>query len=238
MPQSWHNPLWHDQSQNNCCLDYLLLLLQSLLYGALACMNFDDDSQGLSFASMKVFTEESHDRVSLLLTLFRQNMGRPLSKHHRYEQFSVHYLLPPNMTLISDFFITAESSVPHYDGGDGMAAEDFCRFDDISPLQAGQLLALLRGEQYTSEHNHEFRLVSPEDSAHETVTMSVPQDLLMRLAKYEQFDIAGLAQRFAETTHAELGRTTRDFVPLVTALVTLSKRALASGKVMYLWNSL
>jgi len=142
------------------------------------------------------------------------------------------------MTLISDFFITSESSIPHYNGGEGMEAEDFCRFADISPLQAGQLLALLRSEHYTPEHNHEFRLVTPEESSNEVATMSVPQDVLMRLAKYEQFDIAGLSQRFAETTHTELGRDTRDFVPFVTALVALSKRALASGKVMYLWNSL
>lgn len=142
------------------------------------------------------------------------------------------------MTLMSDFFITAESSIPQYNGGTGLAAEDVCRFANISSLQAGQLLALLRGEQYTPEHNREFRLVTPEGADQETWTMSVPQDMLMRLAKYEQFDIAGLAQRFAETTHAELGKTTRDVTPLVTALVTLSKRALASGKVMYLWNSL
>lgn len=142
------------------------------------------------------------------------------------------------MTLTSDFFITAESSIPHYNGGEGAAAEDFCRCSDISPLQAGQLLALLRGEHYTPEHNREFRLVTPEEAAQETCTLSVPQDMLMRLAKYEQFDIAGLAQRFAEATHEELGKTTHDFVPFVTALVDLSKRALASGQVMYLWNSL
>lgn len=144
------------------------------------------------------------------------------------------------MALISDFFITAEPSASHYSGGEGLATDDYCRFEDISPLQAGQFLALLRGDDHSPEHTNEFRLVSAsEDSGNEeTWTMSVPQDMLMRLSKLDHLGINNMAQRLSEETQAELGLDAKEFKPFVSQLVELSKRALASGKVMYLWNSL
>jgi hypothetical protein len=140
------------------------------------------------------------------------------------------------MGVLSDFFIADRSPVPNYNGGDTVSALDKCQFKAITPLQAAQFLAVLRGKDYSVDMVREFRLVTPEDA--EEWTMSVPDDMAGKLAALNTDQIPELAAKFSIATGEELGWSPGDFVPVVNELVALARRAKETGKVMYLWNSL
>ena len=140
------------------------------------------------------------------------------------------------MGLLSDFFIADATPVPSYDGGQGFDNADKCQFKGLTPLQGGQFLAVLRGKKYKVDMVSEFKLVTPEDA--EDWTMSVPQDFVTALAKLKPSEIPGLAAKFAKATAEELGWSADDFVPVISDLSGLARRALEAGKTMYLWNCL
>lgn len=140
------------------------------------------------------------------------------------------------MGLLSDFFIADATPVPNYDGGESVSDCDKCQFKNLTPLQAAQFLAVLRGQEYVIEMIREFELVTPEDA--DDWTMIVPDDMAIALAKIEGPGIADTAARFADVTSEELGWSPDDFVPIVSALSELAKRAIATQKKMYLWNCL
>lgn len=138
------------------------------------------------------------------------------------------------MGLLSDFFIANASPVPNYEGGETFDDADKCQFKSISPLQAGQFLAVLRRVDYTVDLLSEFKLVTPEEA--EDWTMSVPQDFVDALAKLKSGEIPALAARFAEATQEELSWEAEDFVPLIRDLSQLARRAVEERKAMFLWN--
>jgi hypothetical protein len=138
------------------------------------------------------------------------------------------------MGLLSDFFIADETPAPDYQAGEAFDAADKCQFNDLSPLQAAQFLAVLRGRKYLVEMIREFKLVTAEDA--DDWTMTVPQDMVGALAALETPGIPNMASKFAEATHEELGWSPDEFVPIVLALSVLAQRAVAANKRMYLWN--
>ncbi|MBS0262372.1 MAG: hypothetical protein JSS02_10520, partial [Planctomycetes bacterium] len=66
----------------------------------------------------------------------------------------------------------------------------------------------------------------------------VPQDLVNALAMLKPNEVPALAAQFAEATAEELGWTVDDFIPIVSDLSALARRAFEKGKTMYLWNCL
>ncbi|MCL4219664.1 MAG: hypothetical protein KJ052_22005 [Candidatus Hydrogenedentes bacterium] len=140
------------------------------------------------------------------------------------------------MGLLSDFFIAHTTPVPDYQGGEAFADADKCQFKYLTPLQAAQFLAVLRGQEYAVEMINEFELVTPEDA--EDWTMLVPQDMVDALARIDNTRVSAVASQFAEATREELEWSPEDFVPIVSALAALAQRAIATGKRMYLWNCL
>jgi hypothetical protein len=140
------------------------------------------------------------------------------------------------MGLLSDFFIADATPPPTYDGGESIDDADKCQFKSLTPLQAAQFLAVLRDQDYDVEMIREFELVTPKDA--EEWTMTVPDDMVATLANIETAAISGIASRFANATREELGWSPNDFVPIVSELSALARRAIATNKKMYLWNCL
>jgi hypothetical protein len=140
------------------------------------------------------------------------------------------------MGLLSDFFIADASPVPKYECGEAFDDADKCQFKELTPLQGGQFLAVLRGQEYTVDMISDFRLVTPEDA--EDWTMSVPQDFVDALARLQPSEIPALAGKFAEATAEELGWSADDFVPIISDLSKLARRGIEKRKTMYLWNCL
>lgn len=138
------------------------------------------------------------------------------------------------MGILSDFFIADRSTVPVYNGGEEFDEADKCQFKGLSPLQCAQFLAVLRDQEYCVSIVSEFRLVTPEDA--EDWTMTVPQDMVDKLAALSVGQIAEVSAQFANATREELGWSPDDFVPIVTQLQALSRRALERDKSLYLWN--
>jgi hypothetical protein len=140
------------------------------------------------------------------------------------------------MGLLSDFFIADATKVPRYEGGQAFGDADKCQFKSLTPLQAAQFLAVLRCQDYVVDMIREFELVTPEDA--DDWTMTVPDDMVQALTKIEDRDVSRVALQFSEATQEELGWSSDDFAPIVRALSTLARRAIAGNKRMYLWNCL
>ena len=117
------------------------------------------------------------------------------------------------MSILSDFFIADGSTVPNYNGGQDFDAADKCQFRRLTPLQAGQFLAVLRGEQYVDDMLSEFNLLTPEDA--EEWTMSVPQETVAKLASIPDDQLPDVAHRFANATSEEPGWPPDEFVPVM-----------------------
>ena len=140
------------------------------------------------------------------------------------------------MGILSDFFIAVGAEPPDYQGGTGVPEEDRCQFNRITPLEAAGMLAILRGVDDRMGLLGSFPLLTPEGA--EEWTMSVPGDMVELLAKLDPGEYPRIAAAFAEVTAEELCWTAEDFEPVVAGLSALAKRAAASGKNMFLWNSL
>lgn len=140
------------------------------------------------------------------------------------------------MGILSDFFIADGPGVPDYQGGQAVPAEDRCQLKSITPLEAAGMLAVLRGDDDCLSLLDEFEVLTPEDA--EEWTMSVPSDMVQRLAAIGPSEVSAVAAEFATATIEELGWSQDDFEPVVSELSALAKRAIESGKNMYLWNCL
>lgn len=140
------------------------------------------------------------------------------------------------MGILSDFFLASRGAVPHYAGGRGLAPEDVCSGKRITPLEAGHMLAILRGGGDAVELCGAFELLTPEEA--DEWTMSVPDDMVDALAALDAAAITRAAEQLAVATSDELGWSPADFEPLLTKLAALGRRARAQGKAMYLWNSM
>jgi hypothetical protein len=140
------------------------------------------------------------------------------------------------MGLLSDFFIADATPVPDYDGGESFDDSDKFQFKNLTPLQAAQFLAVLRGREYVVDMIREFELVTSEDA--EDWTMTVPDDMVTALANIRGGSISAVASQFADVTREELGWSSEDFVPIVSALSELAQRAISANKKMFLWNCL
>lgn len=140
------------------------------------------------------------------------------------------------MGILSDFFLADASPVPNYDGGRDVDEADKRQYKGITPLQAAQFLATLRGVKYEVAMIGEFPFLTPDDA--DEWTMSVPADMVDRLAAIGDSRIPDLAADFAAATAEEWNATPEDCLPIARGLVELARRADASGKTMYLWNSL
>jgi len=140
------------------------------------------------------------------------------------------------MSVLSDFFIADESSSPAYDPSSDFPAEDRCRFKSITPLEAAGILSVLRGGGDSVEMMDEFPLLAPEDA--EEWIVSVPHDMPALLRELNDNELVVAARRCADATKEELGWSANDFDGVLRDLRQLSMCATATGKRMYLWNSL
>jgi hypothetical protein len=68
--------------------------------------------------------------------------------------------------------------------------------------------------------------------------VSVPQDMVTRLASIEHPQIAKIAALLADATSEEIAWSANDFIPIITELAALARRAIETKKSMFLWNSL
>lgn len=140
------------------------------------------------------------------------------------------------MSILSDFFISDDPGVPTYDGGSEFPAEDRRQFRRITPLEAAGILTVLRGGGDQITILKEFPILTDEDA--EAWIMRVPVDMASILASLDESQLSTVAQRCAEVTAEELGWGSNEFEEVVRELSDLARRAIETGKTMYLWNCL
>lgn len=140
------------------------------------------------------------------------------------------------MGILSDFFIADDSSTPKYDCGPQFPAEDRCQLKYITPLEAAGILSVLRGGGDRIAMLDEFPSLTPEDA--DEWTQRVPVDMTSSLAALDDSQMPDVAQRCADLTAEELGWSSGDFEEVLEQLRALARRALETGRSMYLWNSL
>ena len=140
------------------------------------------------------------------------------------------------MSMLSDFFLADNpADALAYHGGEG-GADDRCEFKMITALEAAGMLAALRGGGDSVEYMAEFELLSEEEA--EEWTMSVPGDMVTLLGELTDEQLRVTAAQAAKATEEELGWSGEDFEPVIVELRRLARRAINTGKRMFLWNSL
>ena len=140
------------------------------------------------------------------------------------------------MGTLSDFFIADSKSFASYSTGADFPDSDRCQAKRITPLEAANLLAVLRGHGDPLELINEFPMLTPEDDEH--WTFAVPVDFIVLLAALSTASVAPHAAAFAKATEEELGWSESEAQPFLAELVALAQRAKANGKAMFLWLSL
>jgi hypothetical protein len=139
------------------------------------------------------------------------------------------------MGTLADFFIADRSAIPIYEGGAGFDSIDRCDCGGLGLLQAEQLLGLLREMRGGGDHNNNFELItSPEG---QDFTMSVPADMVAILGSLMDDEIMVVAERLAQDTQLELDWSPQDFLPMLTALGILARRAVDGDRAMFYWTT-
>jgi hypothetical protein len=141
------------------------------------------------------------------------------------------------MGILSDFFIANPASASSYDSGQGVPETDRTQWKGITPLQAAQMLAVLRRVPYDITLIRDFPLVH-EDGEDGPWTQECPDDFVELLAIQVESDVPKVAAAWASATSTELGWSAMDFKPIVADLIRLARQAKSSGKSLYLWNCL
>lgn len=141
------------------------------------------------------------------------------------------------MGLLSAFFIAKAEDAASYGSEHPYPAGDCCQYKHLSPLQAAQILAVLRRIPYDVSLLDEFPLVHQE-SEDGPWTAKVPDDMTAALAELKESAISAQALAWSEATKEELAWNASDFDPIVRDLVRLARTARASGKSLFLWNCL
>ncbi len=140
------------------------------------------------------------------------------------------------MSILYDFFIAEGLGVPTYNAGASIAPGDRCQLERITPLQAGELLAVLREDGDGLDLMDEFILLTEEEA--DEWTQALPDDMMTILSQLSDDQVNVKAQLFAEATQEELGWSAENVEPVLFDLRQLAQRGLDAGKKMYLWNSL
>jgi hypothetical protein len=139
------------------------------------------------------------------------------------------------MGTLADFFIADRSSIPIYEGGRGFDSIDRCDCGGLGLLQAEQLLGLLREMRGGGDRHNNFELITPPEG--QDFTMSIPADMVAILASLMDDEIMVVADRLAQDTQPELHWSPQDFQPMLTALVTLARRAVDCDRAMFYWTT-
>ena len=140
------------------------------------------------------------------------------------------------MGLLSDFFISTTEEFATYGESDSFNVEDRCQYKYITPLEASSLLITVEGgSRDPVEGIDEFKLLTPEEG--DEWTMSCPPKFLSLMASLNDGLIASAAERCVSSI-STIAYTVDDYVQLLSDLRRLATRAEATGKSMYLWNSL
>ena len=135
------------------------------------------------------------------------------------------------MGVLSDFYIADEESFLNYDGGQDFSANDRCQFRSITPLEAAGILSVLRGGGDRFELIGEFPFLTPEDA--EEWKMSVPADMVDRLARLDEERLPEIAAACSQLTSEELGWSDDDFQMVLSHLSTLARHSVETNKSMY-----
>jgi hypothetical protein len=141
------------------------------------------------------------------------------------------------MSVLSDFFVATPDTAKLYVGHEPFPTAHYCQYKSLTPLQAAQILAVLRGTPYHVSLIGEFPLVD-EKTEDGPWTVKVPDDMVTRLAELQDVEVQTQSVAWAVETKEELAWTPVEFEPIVRDLVRLARAARADGKSMYLWNCL
>lgn len=142
------------------------------------------------------------------------------------------------MALEATFLAASDADIGRYVGGVDVPDLDGAQYTTITPLEVAALWSILRGDGRDSvELVDQFESTAETDEKGPSV-VRLPDDLVARLATLEGPARAQIAEAWASATSAELGWEPARLQSVLDDLIFLSQRANASGKHIYLWNSI
>ena len=146
------------------------------------------------------------------------------------------------MGMLADFFVATRQDALHYAKRDADAdeGEDIrirlapAEYKGFTGLEIGTLWAIFEGAEWEVDRHMPESLFLGEESA--SWLEEFPSELIQLLANATSEDVAKAASAWAITE--ELNCSPGDLAPVVADLQSLSRKAIAEGKAVYLWGCL
>jgi hypothetical protein len=136
------------------------------------------------------------------------------------------------MGILTDVYIASPQEAVKYDAEPQAFRDVTLSAKGIMDLELSTLWAIYRGEPWDVKFLKEFEHLLSRDGG-ERLVIALPESLVGYLAQSDGPKIATVAQAWAKTE--EVARYAEYVPKYLEDLVALAKRALSSGKRLYLW---
>jgi len=134
------------------------------------------------------------------------------------------------MGLLSDIYISSDGEALSYDASPEQFTERV-QYKRISPLELSTLWAIIRDVEWDSLEEPACVLIEDEG---ERLIHRLPSAMVSDLARLTPDQIGLVSEKWGETE--ELDWPPGEARPVVEDLVRLARRAIESGRNVYLWN--
>lgn len=140
------------------------------------------------------------------------------------------------MGILSDIYISHDAEAIRYDTApQSFAEQEQYQCKSITPLELSTLWAIIRGVEFDITMLGHFTCLLTVDGG-ERLVHSFPLLLVVALSQLTPEQIRDVSTKWAATE--ELACPTSDIQPIIKEMIRLACAATASGRGLYLWNSL
>jgi hypothetical protein len=137
------------------------------------------------------------------------------------------------MSVLADIYISRDEDAAEYDAKRERPAVDPAGYKNITPLELSTLWAIIRGVQWDIGLVTEFRCVLVVDGG-ERLIHKLPPAMLADLVTLASDRTGDVSSQWGATE--ELGWPPEKAREVLNNLVRLARRAIDTGRAVFLWN--
>ena len=137
------------------------------------------------------------------------------------------------MGVLADIYISADKEAAAYDGNPNWPESDRLQYKRITTLELSTLWAIMRHVEWEASLTNEFACLLEKDGG-ERLIHRLPAAMVTELAKLAPEQVGTVAPTWAATEEMQWpAESARDAIEEMTRL---ARRAVESGRSLYLWN--
>ena len=139
------------------------------------------------------------------------------------------------MSLLSDLYISSPESALSYDTTRSLPRSERAEFNGLTFEEFSRLWAILKQDQWTSEHSNEFECILEVDGGQRLIHR-FPTSFVIALSRLDDKQTLEAAGMWVKTGDLAYMSCPPDAIlPVISAASRLAKAAQEGNKSMYLW---